>query len=59
MTDQIRAAMVVHKAALSARLGREAQWEQLAAQRWGSALSDPPYVTALAPENGEGHANVG
>ena len=40
MTDQIKAALAVHKPALLARLGRDALWEHLAAQRWGTAASD-------------------
>ena len=51
MTDRIKTALAAHKAALLARLGREAQWEQLAAQRWGPALSDPTHVTVLEPES--------
>jgi hypothetical protein len=49
MTDQIKTALVAHKPALVAhkpallaRLGRDAQWEHLAAQRWGPALNDQP-----------------
>ena len=41
MTDPIKAALTAHKPHLLARLGRDAQWEQLAAQRWGPALNDP------------------
>jgi TubC N-terminal docking domain len=41
MTDQIKTALAAHKPTLLARLGRDAQWEQLAAQRWGPALNDP------------------
>ena len=60
MTDEIKAALVAHRGALLARLGRDAQWEQLAAQRWGPALSDPTHVTVLDPGSaGEGPANVG
>ncbi len=40
MTDQIKTALVAHKPALLARLGRDAQWEHLATQRWGPAASD-------------------
>ena len=36
MTDQIKTALAAHKPALLARLGRDAQWEQLAAQRLGT-----------------------
>ena len=38
MTEQIKAALTAHKPHLLARLGRDAQWEALAAQRWGPAL---------------------
>src|SRR5271166_6958992 len=41
VTDQIKTALAAHKPTLLARLGRDAQWEQLAAQRWGPALNDP------------------
>ncbi len=41
MTDPIKAALTAHKPHLLARLGRDAQWEALAAQRWGPALNDP------------------
>jgi TubC N-terminal docking domain len=41
MTDQIKTALAAHKPHLLARLGRDAQWEQLAAQRWEPALNDP------------------
>ena len=43
MTDEIKAALVAHRGALLARLGRDAQWEQLAAQRLGTGpeRSDP------------------
>ncbi len=37
MTDQIKTALAAHKPALLARLGRDAEWEHLAAQRWGPA----------------------
>ena len=37
VTDQIKTALAAHKPALLARLGRDAQWEALAAQRWGPA----------------------
>jgi TubC N-terminal docking domain len=37
MTDQIKTALAAHKPTLLARLGRDAQWEHLAAQRWGPA----------------------
>ena len=40
LTDQIKTALAAHKPALLARLGRVAQWEQLATQRWGPALND-------------------
>jgi len=40
MTDEIKTALAAHKPALLARLGRNAHWEQLAAQRWGPAASD-------------------
>lgn len=46
MTDQIKAALAVHKPTLLARLGRDAEWEHQAAQRWGPALNDP------TPEDG-------
>jgi len=42
MTDQIKAALAAHKPTLLARLGRDAQWEHLASQRWGPALNDQP-----------------
>lgn len=32
MTDQIKAALAAHKPALLARLGRDAQWDQLSAR---------------------------
>ena len=38
MTDQIKSALVAHKATLVARLGRDAQWQSLAALRWGPAI---------------------
>ncbi len=51
MTDQIKTALAVHKPALLARLGREAQWEQLAVQRWGPARDDPsPEVIGGRPD---------
>ncbi len=48
MTDQIKAALAAHKPTLLARLGRDAQWEYLAAQRWGPALNDSNPVTGTA-----------
>ena len=36
MTDQIKTALAAHKPALLARLGRDAQWEHLAAQALGT-----------------------
>lgn len=42
VTDDLRTALDAHKPHLLARLGRDAQWEILAAQRWGPALNDPP-----------------
>jgi hypothetical protein len=47
LTDDIKAALAAHKPALSARLGREAQWDELSKQRWGPALHEPE-----APEDG-------
>ena len=37
LTDAVKTDLAAHKPALLARLGRDAQWEQLAAQRWGPA----------------------
>jgi hypothetical protein len=42
VTDELRTALATHKPHLLARLGRDAQWEVLAAQRWGPALQEPP-----------------
>jgi len=41
LTDVVKTALAAHKPALLARLGRDAQWEALATQRWGPALNDP------------------
>jgi hypothetical protein len=38
--DQLRTALATYKPHLLARLGRDAQWEVLAAQRWGPALDE-------------------
>jgi hypothetical protein len=48
MTDQIKSAMAAHKPSLLARLGKEAEWEHLSAQRWGPALNDPIPDTDVA-----------
>jgi hypothetical protein len=37
LSEQFKAALIAHKPTLLARLGREAQWESLAALRWGPA----------------------
>jgi len=50
MTDQIKAVLAAHKPHLLARLGRDAQWEQLAAQRWGPALNDQPEPPENSPD---------
>ncbi|QEH34272.1 hypothetical protein OJF2_28070 [Aquisphaera giovannonii] len=41
VTDELRAALAIHKPHLLACLGREAQWEALSTQRWGPALRPP------------------
>ena len=41
VTDELQTALAAHKPSLLARLGRDAQWEVLAAQRWGPALQEP------------------
>jgi hypothetical protein len=37
MTQELRNALGAHKPSLLALLGKEAEWEYLAAQRWGPA----------------------
>ncbi len=44
ITPEIKAELARHKPSLLARLGKEAEWEHLSAQRWGPALSDPTHV---------------
>jgi tubulysin polyketide synthase-like protein len=48
LTDQIKSALAAHKPSLLARLGKEAEWEHLSAQRWGPALNDPIPETDVA-----------
>ena len=47
VTDDLRAALAAHKPHLLGRLGRDAQWEALAVQRWGPA---PPETEAADDE---------
>ena len=37
LTDQTKSALAAHKPSLLARLGKQAEWEHLSAQRWGPA----------------------
>ena len=41
LNPEIKAELERHKPSLLARLGKEAEWEHLSAQRWGPALNDP------------------
>ncbi len=40
--ERLRAALVRHKPALLARIGREAEWKELSTKRWGPALTETP-----------------
>jgi hypothetical protein len=52
VTDDLRSSLTAHKPHLLARLGRDAQWDALSAQRWGPASTEPadvgpdPYAVA-------------
>ena len=48
LTDQIKSALAAHKPSLLARLGKQAEWEHLSAQRWGPALNHPIHETDVA-----------
>src|SRR5438094_489955 len=45
MTQELRNALAAYRPSLLARLGREAEWEYLAALRWGPARENGPEAT--------------
>ncbi len=46
ITDDVREALAEHRGSLLARLGKAAEWETLAGQRWGGPTTWTPTRTA-------------